>query len=493
MQTIDKKIQIPIERRVASAASYLFMFKGISQLVSWVFTFLVARILVPSDYGLMTMATTITSYAAIFSNLGLGSAIVQRKSVNQQELSSVFWFSVVFGCFMGFVAYLLSYPTSLLFHEPRVLALTKTVAILFIIEGIQIVPLSLLMRNLQFKLSGFTESMGVILSTIAIYLFALAGFGVWSLLYGYILKSIFNLCLYFYFSKWKPSMYLDLANVKGYVSFGIKVMVGGTISHSIRFVERFFTGRSWSVDQFGQFGFAKELSNLPTQRIVALINDVSFSGFAKLQDDLTRFKSMYLKIIKVTSTLVFPVFLGGFIIGDELIRVLLNEKWYPMITIFRFLCLTQIVVSINAINNSVHTALGKPDYVIIYNVFIFLSFIITYYLFLTPQLESILIPYFITFVVFNIGWIIFSLRKLKIPYLTYTKQIVHPLVASIIMGLVVFISDKASDSIDLSISTLLLLITKVVLGLIAYIGYYLLFARSELVMVQKFFKRKQSA
>lgn len=127
-------------------ASWLAMFKFVSQLFSWVVTILVARILVPEDYGLMAMATIITGYAQMFAELGLGAAIIQKPQLIQIELSSVFWFSFMFGSMLALSCFPIAHLTAFIFHEPRVIPLTKTISLLFIFSSLQIVPLNLLKK-----------------------------------------------------------------------------------------------------------------------------------------------------------------------------------------------------------------------------------------------------------------------------------------------------------------------------------------------------------
>ena len=176
--------EISIERKVFKGVSWLATFKLLSQIFSWAVTIAVARMLVPGDYGLMEMATVITGYAMIFSELGLGSAIIHKPKLTQNELSSLFWFLVGFSIILSIGAYFASYPTAYIFNEPRVIPVTKSVSILFMISGFQILPLALLNKELEFKKVGLIELIGVIFSSVAMYLLAFFEAGVWTLIGG---------------------------------------------------------------------------------------------------------------------------------------------------------------------------------------------------------------------------------------------------------------------------------------------------------------------
>ena len=147
-----------IVRKAAKSGLWFAGFKFATQILSWAVTIFVARLLSPEDYGLMSLANVLTGYVEVFSELGLGAAIVQRPDISQKEYSSNFWFSLAVGTVFAGVAYLLSYPTAWLFGEPRVIPITQTISALFIVGAVGTVPFNMLMRDLRFKAIGVIQS-----------------------------------------------------------------------------------------------------------------------------------------------------------------------------------------------------------------------------------------------------------------------------------------------------------------------------------------------
>ena len=137
-----------IQKLAFKGAIWLSLFKLVSQIFSWSITVLVARILSPSDYGLMEMAMIIAGYAAFFVDLGLGAAIIQKKNINKHELSSVFWFVLAISIAISFACYLSGQYMALIFNEPRIQPLVETISLMFPISGLLIVPSSLLNKNM---------------------------------------------------------------------------------------------------------------------------------------------------------------------------------------------------------------------------------------------------------------------------------------------------------------------------------------------------------
>ena len=251
-----------IEIEAIKGVTWLAFFKFISQAFSWATTILVARMLLPADYGLMAMATIITGYAMIFSELGLGGAIIQRIEVTLQELSSVFWFAFILSLFLGASCIFVSWPTSWLFDEPRIIPITQTVSILFILKGLQIVPLNLLKKEMRFKEIGRIEAVGVISSCIFMLVAAFCGAGVWTLIGGSIVKSFIALLMIYRAHKWRPVMFFNFRVALSYLKFGVPIALGTSIGYVNDKSDIFFAGRVWVPDVLGYYTFAKQLSRI---------------------------------------------------------------------------------------------------------------------------------------------------------------------------------------------------------------------------------------
>jgi len=331
--------------------SWLALFKFFGQSFAWITTILVSRVLAPSDYGLMAISLIITGYALKFNELGLGAAIIQKKKPTSDELSSVFWFSLIFSIFLSIICYFLSYFAAYIFNEQRVIPLAQSVSIIFILAGVQIVPMNLLKKELQFKSVGLIQMSATIISCIVTIFLAYSGAGIWTLIFGYILRSLIMIPLLYFNVKWLPTCHFSFQEAKRYIKFGATVAVGQSFYYIYEHSDRFFAGKAWSPKLLGYYSFALQLSQMPTEKIVAFVSQVSFPIFAKLKENIDEFNKFYLDIQRITITIVLPLYVGGYLVGDEMIRILLNEQWYFIIPFFKLLCLAQIIVPMNSANN----------------------------------------------------------------------------------------------------------------------------------------------
>ena len=437
---------------------------------------------------MIELATIITGYAAIFNELGLGAAIIQRPKIHGNELSSVFWFTLGFSLLLASICFPIAYITAELFNETRLIPLTKAVSIIFIISGLQIVPLGMLKRRLQFKLVGFSEMVSVLVSCIGMYIIARFGMGAWTLLLGSILRSLTQLIIVCYFSKWLPRFHFDYKEASSYLSFGIYVAISSSFNYLNSKTDKYFAGRVWNSASLGYYSLALQLAKIPTDKIVTLINQVSFPAFSALQNEKERFRAYYLDMINITAVLVLPLFVGGFLVGEDLIKVLLNEKWYPIIFIFKFLCLSQILTALNAINNFVHFAQGRPKWGLYINGTTTVFMGISFFFAVNYGLEAIIIPWFTTYFLICIIWIMITINKIEINILSYVKAIIIPITAVVTMSITVFLADYLIKSILYNNEYIISLIVKLVLGGMVYIFVIIIFDRSIMRRIKQIIK-----
>lgn len=479
-----------IARQAFKGASWLALFKLFSQVFSWTITILIARILLPEEYGLYAMAFLITGYAEMFRSLGLGAAIIQRQSINNYELSSIFWFSIFVSVVFAILCFPIAYLSAYLFDEPRIIPLTESISLLFIFSGLQIVPTSLLRKEMEFKKLGILELISVFASGLSMLLIAYLGGGVWALIGGRIVLALVMVILLYTSVRWFPLLHYSFNEAKSYIKFGLKVATGGSLFYISENSDRFFAGRSLGATSLGYYSFALQLAQIPTEKIVVLINQVSFPVFSKLQDDKEKFNQFYLNIIEVTGILVLPIFVGGYLLGDDFVKVLLGEKWLPITTLFELLCLTQIITALNVYNNFVHDARGFPRLSLLYNFICALTMSVAFYFAAQYGLQAMLVPWFSVYLLISVMWIAFTLRQINISYVSYLNTLAKPVVATLFMAFAIYLFETTVDMIlDKDIALTIILVVKILLGAAVYTAFFWFFDRKTYYTLREFFRK----
>ena len=427
-------------QKAARSGLWLAGFKFLSQAFSWVVTISIARMLRPEDYGLMAMASIFTGYIEVFSEMGIGAAIIQKKEISHEELSSAFWFNTGVGIVFAIACLGIAYPTAWIFNEPRIIPITQLISALFIIGSLMIVPNNILIRNARFKELGIINLSAVIVSSLLSLFMASKGFGVWTLIYGTIILRSMMVLQTLLTAKWMPDLHFRFYEVKKLLKFGLHVAGSRSLFYVFQKSDKFIVGKFFSAQHLGYYSFAMQLASIPADKFVSTIHQVSFPIFSKYQSDLNKCQAIYLKMVKYIGIIVIPLFVSGFFLGDEIIRTLLGEKWTPMIFLFKLLCIMQAFQCITTINSIIHNSLGRPHwplYYILINVLIMPVSILGASRY---GLNALVIPWITLFPVICIGWTWITLKKLQIPVSEYLKIFIRPIVGSLLMiaGIMVF-------------------------------------------------------
>lgn len=457
-----------ISERAFKGVSWLALFRMFSQFFSWAVTIYIARILVPDDYGLMVMATIITGYAEIFNELGLGAAIIQRQDMVPEELSSIFWFALGVSCLVALSCFPLSYFTAYILHEPRVVPLTQAVSVIFVLSGLQIIPLNLIKKELDFKFLGFMTMVSTFVSCLAMMAIANHGGGAWTLLLGRVIAFFVITCFVYGKTRFCPGFHFRCRELKPYLTFGLTKAFSGSIFYFWGKSDQFFAGRAWQTGLLGYYSLALQLSKIPTEKIVSLINQVAFSAFSKLQGDKKEFNRFYLSITKISMLIVFPIFLGGYLIGDLLVPLLLTEKWDPIVDLFRYLCLAQLFIALNANNSFVHLAQGRPQWGLYYQLACAVLMPVSFYLVVPYGLNAIVIPWLTINPILCLVWVFITIRKIGISVSAYGANIKGSALASAAMVVTVVALRHGFSSASLHASPAVQLGLCVAAGGLAY-------------------------
>ena len=423
-------------RQAAKGGAWLAGFRFATQAVSWVATLAVARMLSPADYGLMSLASILTGYVEIFNELGLGAAIVQRPAISQEEYSSNFWFSLMVGVVFSLLAFGLAYPTAWLFNEPKVIPITQTISILFTVGALMTVPYNILMRNLQFKTAGMIQLCAVAISSSSMLWMAYKGFGVWTLIGGTIILRLVTVVLVFLACGWRPSFHFRWVEVRSFLRFGLSVVGSRSLFYIFQKSDVFIVGTTLGTQAVGLYSLAMQLANIPTDKLVSLVNQVAFPIFSRFQDDASRLRELYLRMSGLLVIVLAPLLLSGAIWGDQIVRAVLGDSWVSIIFMFRALCISQLFVSAVTLSNAVNTAVGRSRWVVYFHLVCVALMPAALYLAAPFGFDALVIPWLVVYPVICLTWTIITVRALGIPINQYLKASIHVLTALVLIGVV---------------------------------------------------------
>ena len=317
--------------RVIAALGWTAGGRLVAQVVAWGVTIVVMRILDPTDYGLLAMATVLTGFAGLFASLGLGGAVVHAREIDTATLRGVFGMVIAMNCGLFVVVYFTAPAVAIFFGEDRLTAIIRVIAIQFLVGVIGVIPDSMLARELEFKRRALLELSASIVGAATTLALALAGWGVWSLVYGSLVGATWSAVGLNFIRPFFHLPILAFRRLRELFAFGGYVIMSRMLLYTYLQADMVIGGRFLGKEQVGYYSVGMHLASLPVQRISAILNEVAFPAFARIQDERERVARYLLQSIRLLSLLSFPVFWGIAVVAPEFVRVLLGDKWEPAI------------------------------------------------------------------------------------------------------------------------------------------------------------------
>lgn len=342
------------------------VFLGVRPLMM-IISFFLLRLLDPEDFGLIALAFILIKTANLFTDVGLGPAIIQTKedigkvsfySFVIVTLFSVAFYAVVFFFAEGF--------TTLLGGDADLVPILRVMGILIVIDGLVIVPQNLLRRELMFRQLVITEVPGQFAYGIIAIVLAYLGFGVWSLVIANIVQELILLVLAWYLApgwEWLKPKRWDKDIVRGLFQYGMPNMASGLLRYFQMHWDDWLVGRQLGTAALGIYSKAYDLTtHIVNMFSNAVLGSVLLPSYAKIQDDKPRVERAYLKSTNIVFLMVVPISMGIFVLGPEIIRGLLQPRWLPMVPVWQIFALYAMTKPVSKNAMPLFLALGLPSY-----------------------------------------------------------------------------------------------------------------------------------
>ena len=478
--------KLSLKSRVVNAAFWLGITKLLGQVLSWILTIYVVRLLSPEDYGLMGMASIFIAFIILFNELGLGSAIIHKKSLAENDISNIFWLVFLLNACLYLLSFMLAPFIAGFFNEPRLIAIIRVIAINMVISSLGFISYNMLTKDLTFSRRSQAEFIGNLAGGISMLLFAMNGFGVWSLVYGSIILTAATNLLFNLYYPWKPKLSFSFSKIKEMFNFGLKVAIARLLWYVYSNSDFLIAGKLLGKTALGYYSLAFQFASIPLDKMVSLVTQVAFPAFSEIREDAERLKSFFLKIIRFIAFATFPLFCGIFLIADDAVIFFLTEKWRPIIIPLKVLCIVSTLRAINAVNVPLVVAKGKPNIAMISNLIFAAILPIAFYLGSFYGLTGFSYSWLIVFPFLFLITTYISLKTIGLSMMEYFKELRHVFAGSLFMTASVIIVQKTFLA---GLGHLDRIIGASLTGAAAYLLYYFIFNREMLAEVRAVLKR----
>jgi O-antigen/teichoic acid export membrane protein len=325
---------------------------------------ILARILLPEAYGIVGMAMIIISFLEVVSDMGLFNALVQKKEDEFSELrySSAFWFLLVLAsifalCFYGFISQL----GASFYNEPLLVPVLNALSFYLFFNILSIVPRVLLTRQLNFKSLVQITFTGTALSSVVAIALAIAGYGVWSIVVKYLVSSSTIFLSYWIKVNWRPQFKFNWQTLRQLAGYSTYTQINNVLFFVRNNIDYLVIGKLVGAHVLGVYTLAFTLSEVLRTQLYSILNKVLFPVYSKIQDDTEQIKKYYLKIMRFTAMLTFPVSVLFIGLSENIILAFFGAKWLEAADPLRILAVASMIFAISGTPAEVLKGIGKPS------------------------------------------------------------------------------------------------------------------------------------
>jgi len=440
-----------------------------AQLVSFIISIVLARILVPEAYGTIAMITVFMSFFDILVTNGLPTALIQRIDADDLDFSSVFYFNIVFSILLYILLFFLSPIIAAFYNNESLILLIRVMGLRIVIAALNSIQHSYVSKHMMFRKYFLATLLGTVISGFIGVIMAVNGSGVWALVAQYLVSTVIGTIVLWFTVRWRPLFRFSWKRVGFLISFGWKILfesVAETFSNQIR---NLVIGKVYSTGDLAYYTKSQQLPNLLVNNICVSISSVIFPSMSNNQEKEGFVLMLLRKSTKVTSYVLFPMMTGLAIVATPLIRILLTEKWLECVPYMQIFCFTQAATIGMITRHQALNAIGRSDvYMIEHMVY---RVIILVVLFLIYRISVIAIAFssIIGSIIMIITVMITSKRYNEYKYKDQILDILPILLGCLLMSIPVWFVQ------NLALSDLLTIVLQIGIGVIVYVLYSALF------------------
>lgn len=350
-----------LKKKTISGLIWTFSQQFGIQGVGFVVSVVLARILMPEDFGLIGMITVFMAIGQTLVDSGLSQSLIRADKVSNNDLSTVFIFNLAGSVLVYVLVYLLAPLIASFYYHDLLTDVLRVYALSFIINAFSTIQFTILTKNLDFKTQLLVTIPSLIIAGIVGVILAYRGFGVWSLVYMMLVRSTLTSLQLWVRSEWKPSLIFSWPIFKHHFHFGYKLTLSGLLDTIFKNIYQIVIGRFFAPAQVGFYTRADTLKQLPISNLSTALNKVTYPIFSSIQHDDKRLKAAYKDIMQMVVFVIAPTLCLLASVADDLFVLLFTEKWLPAAPYFQIMCLAGVLYPIHSYNLNILKVKGRSD------------------------------------------------------------------------------------------------------------------------------------
>ena len=434
-----------------------------AQLVTFIVSIVLARILDPKDYCTISLVTFFTTILQVFVDSGLVTALIQKKNADDLDFSSVFYFNFIV-CIILYVGMFIAAPYIALFYKDTTLTpVIRVISLTIVISGVKGIQQAYVSKNMLFKRFFFSTIGGTIFSAVLGIAMAYMGYGVWALVAQQLSNTAIDTLILWLTVKWRPKKMFSYERLKGLFSFGWKLLISSLLDTAYNNLRNLIIGKLYSSSDLAFYNQGEKFPKVIVMNINASIDSVLLPTMSIEQDNPERIKQMTRRAIKTSTYVMAPLMMGLAFCAEPIVRLVLTDKWIFCIPFLRIFCITYMFWPVHTANLNAINAMGRSDWFLrleiikkIVGLAILLS---TMWFGVMAMAYSLLLSSVLSQIINS--WP--NRKLLKYGYLEQVRDFAPGILLAVLMGICVHFVEY------MSLPMIVTLVIQIVLGAIIYI------------------------
>lgn len=346
---------------VASSFLWRFFERIGAQVVSFLVSTILARLLLPEDYGTIALVNIFITLANVFVTSGFGNALVQKKNADDTDFSSVFYFNLGLSLVLYGIVFFCAPLIASVYEEPQLIPVCRVMGLRLIIASVNTIQHAYVSRHMLFRRFFWSTLGGTVLSGVVGIAMAYCGFGIWALVAQYMVNVTTDTLVLFITVKWRPKLLFSKEKLKGLLSYGWKLLASELVNTGYLELRSFIIGIQYSSADLAFYNRGQSFPKLFVVNVNSAIQSTLFPVLSKAQDDLVRLKAMARRAIRTSSYIVLPLTIGLALVAKPLISLLLTDRWLECVPFLQMYCISYGLMPVQTANLQMIKAVGRTD------------------------------------------------------------------------------------------------------------------------------------
>ena len=332
-----------------------------SQVISFVVTIILARLLAPEVFGVVAIVGIFTGFLQVFVDSGLGSALIQKEEVEEIDFSSVFYFNVVVCVILYFLLFIAAPLIADFYNDPMLTPLMRVASLGLVITGLRSTQETYVTRHLLFKKHFLATTIAVIISAVVGIVMAYGGCGAWSIVFQQLVNTGLSTVLLWFMVEWRPKLLFSTVRLKSLLSFGWKVLGASLVDNIYSELRSLFIGKVYSARELAFYDRGKQFPYMIVSGANSALKSVMFPVLSRSQNDDIQLKNTLRRGIRISLFFISSLLAYLFASAHSLVEVLMTAKWLPCVVILQILCFDSLFWPVINAHYNAFMAVGKSD------------------------------------------------------------------------------------------------------------------------------------